>query len=777
MDEGKRPVTGLSTEEVRDRQRRGLVNEESEIRTKSIKRIIADNLFTLFNLINAVLVVCIFWVHSYKNALFFGVVLWNAFIGIFQGVKAKRVIDKLSILSIPRVKVLRDGRDMDLEMHEIVMDDIMLLNAGNQIVADCIIVEGSCEVDESLLTGESIPVYKTEGEELLSGSFIISGNVKASVIHLGKDNYAIKITQAAKYIKKPNSEIMLSTRRMIKIITVILIPVALILAYKQLFMIGQETRTAVVSVVAAIASMIPSGFILLTTIVLEISAVRLAGHNTLAQDLYCTEILARVDMLCLDKTGTITEGTLELEDVVSLDGSSPEELAYFISAYINGLEDANPTFQAIKARYPGRSALELAEVIPFSSYNKWSLASYKELGSLILGAPEYVLPGEQIDGIGEFLDEGYRVLLFARSDNFPENRCLPIGIRPVAVLLLTDTLKKDVKETLDYFEHQGVTIKIISGDNPLTVSHVAKRAGVKGWEQYIDASTLQTTEETAAAALLYTVYGRVSPQQKFELVRALKDAGYTVAMTGDGVNDVLALKEADCSIAMQSGSDAARNTSQLVLLDSNFSSMPLIVEEGRRSINNLQRSASLYLIKTMYSAILAVFFVFASLKYPFEPIQMTLIGTLTIGVPSFFLALEKNTARVKKHFLRNVFKLAVPGGILVAANVLAALTVCHYAEATHAQTGTMCTISAAIASLIMLFYISSPLRPMRGVLLAVLAAGAIVALTALGFLFDIVSLTSYLYWKVLQFGIISFMLYGIYVFIIRRIKASAQTKR
>lgn len=753
---------GLTNEEVKSRIDKGLVNGEYEIKTKSIKSIILENILSLFNLINTVLVVCILLVHSYKNMLFYGVVIWNVFIGIAQEIRAKRVIDKLSILSTPKAKVLRNGEIEEIEMKDIVIDDLLVLVSGNQISVDCVIVEGECEVNESLITGESTPIYREVGEELLSGSYILSGNIKATAKRLGKDNYVNKITQGAKYVKKPNSEIMRSIKQIIKIISIALIPISIILCYKQIFVVDQNFNTAVVRIVAAISGMIPGGLVLLTSIVLAVGVIRLAKHNTLSQDLYCIETLARVDMLCLDKTGTITQGSMQIEDVILFDEKDAADFEFGINAYTYALSDNNPTFHAIKERYHEAITHTPSITIPFSSHNKWSLASYDTIGSFILGAPEFVLKDNYKhvkEKIEEYAKDGRRILLFACSKNMPRERALPEQIEPLAMLVISDTIRENVNETLEFFEKQGVTIKVISGDNPIAVSYIAKKAGIKEAQNYIDASVLETKEQIYEAASKYTVFGRVSPYQKLELVKALKEMGHTVAMTGDGVNDVLALKEADCSIAMQNGSDAARNTSQLVLLDSNFASMPHIVAEGKRSINNLQRSATLYLVKTIYVSMLSLLFVFVSIPYPFAPIQMTLIGALSIGIPSFILALEANHKRIKEHFVKNVLKLAIPGGVLVVSNIILAIFFAYQMSASDGQIATIATLSTFITSIIVLFNLCRPLNLLRGSLLTCIGVCFILAVTFFGEFFNIIPLNTSMYLAILILGIISFLLH------------------
>ncbi|MFR5069878.1 MAG: cation-translocating P-type ATPase [Eubacteriales bacterium] len=659
---------GLTDAEVRQRIEQGLVNHNSDIKSKSIKRIVLENLITPFNILNFVLAVMILIVGSYKNLLFMGVIICNIFIGTVQEIRAKKTIDKLSLIAEPKAHVIRDGIKQAIAIHDIVMDDITFLGAGNQVCSDAVVIEGECEVNESLLTGESEPVLKQPGDHLLSGSFIISGNCHARVEHVGKDNYAAQITDNAKYVKKPNSEIMRWTNRIIKYIGFTLIPVGIALFCKQVFISHQGFNDAIVGVVAALIGMIPEGLILLTSVVFAVSIIRLSQHKTLVQELYCIETLARVDVLCLDKTGTITEGTMEVTDVLPLHDTTNEELNIALGSLIHALEDDNPTFNAVKTYCDQYDKLTCNHIVPFSSARKWSGASFDENGSYIFGATEFILkdssPYQEI--IKEYSEKGQRVLMLAHSPHQIQDKELPAEIHPMAFLFISDKIRAEAPDTLAYFAEQGVDIKIISGDNAITVANIAKKAGLKTAEQYVDATTLQTPEEIKEAAQKYSVFGRVTPQQKLDLVKALKEQGHTVAMTGDGVNDVLALKESDCSIAMASGSDAARTVSQLVLLDSNFASMPKILKEGRRSINNLQRSSSLFLTKTIFSTINAILFIFLHFDYPFQPIQLTLISALTIGAPSLILALEPNKERIKGKYIVNVIRKSIPGAMTMS---------------------------------------------------------------------------------------------------------------
>lgn len=759
---------GLTDAEIRQRIEQGLVNHDSDIKSKSIKRIVLENLITPFNILNFVLAVMILIVGSYKNLLFMGVIICNIFIGTVQEIRAKKTIDKLSLIAEPKAHVIRNGIKQEIAIHDIVMDDITFLGAGNQVCSDAVVIEGECEVNESLLTGESEPVLKQPGDHLLSGSFIISGNCHARVEHVGKDNYAAQITDNAKYVKKPNSEIMRWTNRIIKYIGFTLIPVGIALFCKQVFISHQGFNDAIVGVVAALIGMIPEGLILLTSVVFAVSIIRLSQHKTLVQELYCIETLARVDVLCLDKTGTITEGTMEVTDVLPLHDTTNEELNIALGSLIHALEDDNPTFNAVKTYCDKYDKLTCNHIVPFSSARKWSGASFDENGSYIFGATEFILkdssPYQEI--IKEHSEKGQRVLMLAHSPHQIQDKELPAEIHPMAFLFISDKIRAEAPDTLAYFAEQGVDIKIISGDNAITVANIAKKAGLKTAEQYVDATTLQTPEEIKEAAQKYSVFGRVTPQQKLDLVKALKEQGHTVAMTGDGVNDVLALKESDCSIAMASGSDAARTVSQLVLLDSNFASMPKILKEGRRSINNLQRSSSLFLTKTIFSTINAILFIFLHFDYPFQPIQLTLISALTIGAPSLILALEPNKERIKGKYIVNVIRKSIPGAMTMVFNIVALAIVCSFIHFNSTEISTLAVMITGFAGLLVLLKVSLPFNWIRCALFFTMLGAFIFAIFILKDLFSLASITLpmfYCFLVLAGFAIIVFVLFSLLI--------------
>lgn len=711
---------GLTSEEVRERKEKGLINGDHDPKTKSVKQIFAHNIFTFFNLINIILAVLIFLVGSPKNAMFALVIVCNTSIGIFQEIRAKRIIDKLTLISSPKAHVIRDGAETEIPTEEIVLDELLIFRRGTQASADCEVAEGECEVNESLITGESDPVTKTKGDKILSGSFVISGEAKAVAVAIGTDSFSSKITKGAKYVKKPKSKMMDAINRILKIIAICIIPIAAVLFYNSIFVSGQGLSRAVTSTVAAIIGMIPEGLVLLSSVVLAVSTIRLAKKKTLVQDLYCIETLARVDVLCLDKTGTITEGNMTAEDVKLLtDKPVDDELCAFVCS----LKDDTPTFNAVKERWHNSVNWKAEKTIPFSSAKKWSGVQFEEKGSFILGAADFILR-DDFDSIRAeaeaFSRKGSRVLLLAHSPEPFRDKDLPQDITPLALISITDKIRPEASEALKYFDSQGVRIMIISGDNPETVSTVAKKAGVKNSDKAVDASAIENIND---AVDKYTVFGRVTPDKKLQIIKALKEKGCTVGMTGDGVNDVLALKEADCSVAMQSGSEAARNVSNLVLLDSNFASMPEIVAEGRRSINNIERSASLFLSKTVYSFLLAVIFLFLQKPFLFEPIQMTLINALCIGAPSFLLALEGNRNAIKGSFIGNVMQKAIPNG-LTAVIALSAVMVCgHIYSFTTAQISTLATVVLAFVSFMVTSRCCHPLKMWKIMMMTVLIGG------------------------------------------------------
>ena len=724
---------GLSTKEVKQRINNGKVNYDTTTPSKSIKQILIENTCTLFNFINLILGVAIIVVGSYKNLLFLGVVICNTLISTIQEIRAKRIVDKLSVISSSKAKVVRDGKEKEIHINSIVLDDLIIYELGNQVVADSKILDGSCEVNESFITGEAKTIYKKEGDTLLSGSFIVSGNVKAKVIHVGLDNYTSIISRDAKKMKKEiNSEIMRSLNKIVKYVSIALVPIGILLLLRQFAIEGNTTQNAVVTVVAAVVGMIPEGLILLVSTVLAISVIRLSKYKVLVQDLYCIETLARVDTLCLDKTGTITEGKMEINDVIPLNNNDINKIDEILEAISTNLNDKNPTFMALNEKYGNDSKVKSINNIPFSSERKFS-GIVLEKESYIIGAPEFVL-GKEIDNYKNKIDElsnENRVLALIKTSHIKNNE-IPNKKDVLALILIRDKVRKEAANTLAYFMDNDVELKVISGDSVNTVATVAKNVGidVKG---VFDARLINEETDLNLIVEENNIFGRVKPDQKKMIISALKRNGHVVAMTGDGVNDVLALKESDCGIAMNEGSDAARNVAELVLLDSNFDSMPEVVKEGRRTINNVERSATLFLSKTIYASLLALLFLFINYTYPFIPIQLTLINSLTIGIPAFILALEPNKSRVKGKFFINVISKAIPSGITTVVNILLLVFFASLINLPNEQTSTIAVIITAYTAILLIYRISKPLNLLRKLLLVLLSGIFLLAiLTPLG---------------------------------------------
>lgn len=713
---------GLTSAEAQERAVKGLSNGNMDVKTKSVKRIFFDNIFTFFNLINIALAILVLIAKSPKNALFMGIIFSNIVIGIFQEIRSKRVIDRLSIISAPKAHLLRDGEEVTMPVSEVVVDDIMLLSAGKQVCADAVVIAGECEANESLITGESDAISKRQGDELISGSFIVSGSVKAQATRVGAESTSGKITGGSKYIKKRSSEMMNSIDKIIRTVAFCIIPFGVVFFLKA-FLVAHETfEKGIVTSVAALIGMIPEGLVLLTSVALAISSIRLAGKQTLCQDLYCVEALARVDVLCLDKTGTITEGTQEITEIVPIDKDFDCQKA--LSAFAGAFTDANPTLQAIADKYSDRPDIAVMKTIAFSSARKWSAAEFEELGSIVVGAPSFVLGdgyADIADKCERFTECGFRTLVLAQSDRHLGENALPNNISAKALIVMSDKIRSSAPEVLKYFKKQGVALKVISGDDPKTVSSIAIRAGLDNAENFVD-MTKVSEEELPELVETCSVFGRVTPSQKLTIIKTLKANGHKTAMTGDGVNDVPALRESDCSVTVQAGSDAARAVSQIVLMNNDFASMPLVVEEGRRCINNIQRSAALFLVKTTFSFLLAVAFLFLPYTYPYSPIQMTLVSALTIGAPSFLLALEPNHNLVKGSFLSNVMKKALPGGISAAFGVLLIMVSSAIFGFPTEETSTMSTLLMGAACFGSLWCVCVPFNKWRIIMFSVFAA-------------------------------------------------------
>lgn len=729
---------GLSSQQAAKRMQEHLHNEQLNRITKSYREIFRDNICTLFNLINAVLAGFIIYVGSYRNLLFLGVAISNLAIGIFQEIRSKRVLDKLSLINESTITVMRDGKPCEIHTEELVLDDIMILKSGSQICSDAIIKEGRLEINESNVNGESDIIVKQAGDFLYSGSYIIAGNAYAQVEHVGSDNYTSHILKDAKVLKKHKSELRDSLNFIIKYIGIAIIPIGILLFVKQYYFLDYTFAEAIVPTVSALIGMIPEGLVLLTGIALAVGSINLAKQHTLVQELYCIETLARVDTLCLDKTGTITKGCMQVESVVAY---SDQNIIEILQYMMGALEDDNSTAQAIRQYIKTTKKGEITARIPFSSERKYSAVTMQQK-TYCMGAYE-CMPLQKdamIEAqIQRYANEGYRVITVAQNDAPIVDDTLPQNNKIIALLLLSDPIREEAATTLSYFASQGVDIKIISGDNPITVHEIARKAGVYHADAYIDAGQLQD-EDIPEAVEKYHVFGRVSPQQKKLIIKALKDAKHTTAMIGDGVNDVMALKEADCSIAVAQGSEAAKNIANLVLLDNNFKHMPYIVNEGRRVINNIQRAASLFLVKTLFSLILSILTLFLNSRYPFVPIQLTLISSLTIGIPSFFLALEPNHNRIKGNFVVNVLSQAAPGALMVICAILLVsfyTTVFQYSDDVRS---TMCVILTAACSLTVLQRISMPFSRQRKIVFLSMTLLFILAIVFLPNLFMMVRL-------------------------------------
>lgn len=738
-------LRGLSSEEVAQRLADGLTNAYAGPKTKSVGQIAAEHTFTLFNGVNLVLAGLVALTGSWRNLSYIVVVFANLFIGVFQEVRSKRTIDKLSILAERPVIIRRDGRDVCVSHEEVVLDDLLVLSRGDQIPADAQVVWGEAGVNESLLTGESKPVTKVVGSELMSGSFLDSGTLVARVTRVGADSYASRINAEAKYVKGAKSEIMATLNMIIRWATWLLAPIGILLFLRTL-QDGSTINQAILTTVAALVGMIPQGLVLLTSSVLAISTARLARKSVLIQQFYCIEMLARVDVLCLDKTGTITSGSMDFEQSVGVCGHDSSEVEFAAAAIVRAsAHDANETATAIirHVTEAGIDAPVAERAIGFSSARKYSGCVLGDGRALVMGAAQFVFSGGVPDEVAQALaqtGERARTLVVAECDGFNADGNLLGEARPLGILSLSDHIRANAPATIAYFVEQGVTLNVISGDDPRTVAGIAAEAGVPDADKWVDASTLTTPEALKRAAMSYHVFGRVTPQQKRELVQALRHAGHTVAMTGDGVNDVLALREADCSVAMASGSDAARNVAEVVLVDNDFAHMPAVVAEGRRSINNLQRSASLFLVKTVFSAVLALLCALIP-PYPFQPVQMSLISTAIIGIPSFVLALEPNHERVRGSFLGNVLARSMPGSIAVILAVGVASGVLERFGLSRMEVSTVCVLLTCLVGFSLIVRISLPLNALRSALLVVVVGIIAFGCTVAGHFFEISPLT------------------------------------
>lgn len=749
------PIIGLTSEEVRERIDKGLTNHTDISTQKTVGQIVKSNLLTYFNLIFLILTVLLCIVGSFRNLTFLPVIIGNTVIGIFQELRAKKTLDKMSMLNAPHSIVVRDGEQQQIQSEELVKDDIIILSAGNQICADATVLSGSISVNEALLTGESDEIKKKSGDGLMSGSFVVSGQCYAKLDNVGNESYISKLTAQAKAMGDgEQSEMIRYINKLVKWVGIIIIPVGIILFCQAYIMNGETFKKSVVSMVAAVLGMIPEGLYLLTTVALALSTIRLAKKQVLLHDMKSIETLARVDVLCVDKTGTITEPGMQVTELVISGRCGDAEMdkrafAHLLADYSAVIEDNNATMEAIRA-YVAKNEIEkgsrtLLKTQPFTSANKYSKVSFVE-GDYMLGAPEFIMK-DRYDEISEEIEEyqskGYRVLLMAESgeDSSGSGRTFG-GISPIGYIVLSNPIRENAESTFTYFKEQGVAIKVISGDNPATVSEVAKRAGIDGAENYVDASTLASEKDITEAVDKYTVFGRVTPKQKQLIVRALQKQKHTVAMTGDGVNDILAMKDADCSIAMASGSEAAAQAAQTVLLDSDFGRMPYVVFEGRQVVNNIQRSASLFLVKNIFSLLMAIFSAIFAITYPLEPSQISLISMFTIGLPGFLLALEPNRNRIEGNFMVNVMLKALPAGLTDVLSV-GALVICGQVfNLPSEDIATAGTMLLAVVGFMIIIKISHPFNKMKYGVLLINIIGLLFCGLFLGRLFAIESISN-----------------------------------
>ena len=738
---------GLTSQQVQEHRLHGWTNKAVEPPSKTTKEIVHENVFTYFNLIFVVLAVLLCLVGSFRDLTFLPVIIANTLIGIIQEIRAKQVLDKLTMLNAPRASVVRDGKRTVINAEDLVVDDIVIFKAGDQVCADAEVSAGEVQVNESLLTGEADEITKRKGDKLMSGSFIVSGQCHARLDKVGEDSYISKLTLQAKAMQsKEQSEMIRSLDKLVKCVGVAIIPIGIVLFSQAFFIQHDGFRESVTSMIAAVIGMIPEGLYLLASVALAVSSIRLAQKKVLLHDMKCIETLARVDVLCVDNTGTITENTMKVQKLIKTDEYDEKEkggLSLLVGDFAAAMTNDNITMAALKEYFTKASGKKVLSKTGFSSATKYSSVTFED-GAYVLGAPEFVLKEKYDDyaeEITEYASTGSRVLAFGIYDGEVDGKPLTHGILPFGFVLLANPIREAAKETFEYFAEQGVEVKVISGDNPVTVSNVAKQAGIKNADRYVDASEFEDEQSMRKALLNNTVFGRVTPSQKRKFVRILKEAGHTVAMTGDGVNDVLALKDADCSIAMASGSDAAAQASQLVLLESDFSCMPEVVLEGRRVVNNIQRSASLFLVKNIFSFLLSVASVVFMFTYPLEPSQVSLISMFTIGVPAFFLALEPNKNMIKGHFLTNVLLKALPAALTDALAVAALVIFGRIFDVSSTDISTAATMLLAIVGFMILYKISAPMNKIRFSIVSGCIAGLLFCSIFLKDLFAITSMT------------------------------------
>lgn len=751
--------TGLTAEQVSRRKEEGFDNKPVEAPSKSVKDILADNIFTYFNLIFVILSVLLILVGSYRDITFMPIIIANTLIGIVQELRAKSTLDKITVLNAPTSTVIRDGDVKTVPSKELVLDDIVIFKAGNQICADAIIIDGNVSVNESLLTGESDEINKKPGDTLMSGSYIVSGSCRARLEKVGRESYISKLTlQAKKSRKGEQSEMIRSLNKIVKFAGFAIIPIGSILFYQSYFINHENIRASVQSMVAAVIGMIPEGLFLVASLTLVVSAMRLAIGKVLLHDMKCIETLARVDVLCVDKTGTITENYMSVSEVMTVtDEYSEDTIHGLISDFAAAQSSDNVTMAAVKNHFhrpAGRLALSSTG---FSSEFKYSSVTF-ERDAYVLGAPEFILKDRlrEFRGITEsYSRKGYRVLVFGRYKGLPDGHELTDDTEPICFITMSNPIRENARDTFKFFSEQGVEIKVISGDNPMTVSEVAKQAGIAHAADYIDATTLTTDSAINDAVLRYTVFGRVTPEQKRKFVKALKKAGKTVAMTGDGVNDVLALKDADCSVAMASGSDAAAQAAQLVLLESDFSKMPEVVAEGRKVVNNLERSGSLFLVKNIFSLILSILSICFGIAYPLKPAQISLISMFTIGIPAFFLSQMPNKDLIRGKFITNILLKALPAAITDTIVVAAMLYFGSIFNVGPTDIATASTILLSIVGMLIVFEICKPMDVYKMWLWLLCAAGLACCMLFVSSFFDITAMSNRCILLCINFSIIA----------------------
>ena len=789
-------ITGLTDEEVRQRVEEGFTNRTDISTDKTTKEIVISNVFTYFNLIFLVITILLIMVGSFRNLTFLPIIIGNTVIGIVQEIRAKKTLEKMSLLNDTHADVIRNGSVKQISTDELVKDDVILLTAGKQICADAVVISGNIQVNESLLTGEADEVEKTEGSTLMSGSFVVSGECYARLEKVGNESYISRLSLEAKSMgDKEQSEMIRSINLIVKWVGIVIIPIGLILFWQSHFVNGESITKSVTSTVAAIIGMIPEGLYLLTTVALALSTMKLARKKVLLHDMKSIETLARVDVLCVDKTGTITEPDMKLKEIFlcknsGADGTQTaltlDELKSLILDYANASVDNNATMLALKAYAAealtnNTSALHRTAVSQqaFSSSLKYGSVTFS-YGTYLLGAPEFIMHDDFVhieEEIIPYADKGDRVLLFARYDGENVENGINGSVTPLGFVALANPIRENAVKTFEYFKSQGVAIKVISGDNPRTVSRIAIQAGIESAESFVDAATLDTEDKIADAVNKYTVFGRVTPKQKKQLVKALQAKGHTVAMTGDGVNDILAMKDADCSVAMASGSEAAAQAAQVVLLDSDFAHMPDVVYEGRRVVNNIQRSASLFLVKNIFSLLLSLFSVILMVTYPLEPAQVSLISMFTIGVPGFLLALEQNKDRIKGHFITNVMLKALPGG-LTDVIAVGALVVCGEVFCiSDASIGTIATLVLSVVGFMILFKISEPLNGMKYAVIIGNIAGLVFSGFFLKKLFALTDLSNICILLMIVFGFAAESLFRNLTLLVEKLRGSYEKKK